>query len=439
MITAHEWIAIATVLAGLLGGLPVLRKLSLSWGASAEVSRKSVHVAMGIACACFPWIFDRPLPVWVLAALATIPLMLLRLIPSLRLGVGSGLHGINRPSYGEVLFAPAVALVFHLSQHNHLLYVIPVMILTVADAAGAIAGTHWGSRMYVCGTGRKSVEGSVAFFLVACLCGFIPLYGADPSRLFHWLGVSLILAILTTMAEGISDRGFDNLVIPVGCHFLLARLMESDSSLLAVRFLAAAVMLAVVVSGSPWSSLTGSALIGAALLGYGCAVLADWRFLLPPLGVFLCHLFTTRRHQLKEVFDHRLDAIISHAIACLPWVLAVDRQWLPDSVALAGISFSMAVQLALLDTATQIHVHGQARILRATLKGWLIAGLPGLVALWIAPDHLLLPLAISVLLTPVLCYLVQSADRRSPITSMAMWMVKGLLSLMAATPVLLLR
>jgi phytol kinase len=438
-VTVHEWLAVAAVLAGLLGGLPVLNKLCRSCSASPEVSRKAVHVAMGATCACFPWIFFRPLPVWILAALAVLPLLLLRLIPALRQGVGSGLHGVKRLSYGEILFAPAVALVFQISRHDPLLYVIPVNILTVADAAGAIAGTRWGSRHYVCGTGKKSVEGSIAFLFVAFFCCFLPLWFTQRFDPFHTIGISLILAILAMMAEGISDRGFDNLVIPLGCHFLLGRLLTSDTTWLVVRFVAATFMLVVVITGSRWSSLTGSALIGAALLGYGCAILADWRLLLPLLAVFLQHLFTTRRHQLKEVFDHRLDVVIAHAIASLPWALSVERQWLPPLTALAGISFSMAVLLALMDTATQIHVHGRAIIGRATAKGWLVAALPGLVWLWQDARRLALPLTISILITPILCYFLQRFDRRHEVTSISLWMLKGAVALLAATPALLLR
>ena len=113
--SGEEWITVAAVLAGLLLGLPLFRRIAARCGAPAEVARKSVHVAMGVVCVSFPWIFSRPLPVWVLALAATVPLLLLRCIPALRQGVGSALHGIGRISYGEMLFAPAVAAVFHRS------------------------------------------------------------------------------------------------------------------------------------------------------------------------------------------------------------------------------------------------------------------------------------------------------------------------------------
>lgn len=195
--SAREWLAIAAVLAGLLAGLPLLRKLCQICHAPAEVARKSVHVAMGLACAAFPWIFERPLPVWVLAALATLPLALLRWVPTLREGIGSTLHGVKRLSYGEILFAPAVAAVFDLSNGDPMLHVIPVGILTVADAAGAIAGTRWGHRFYVCGTCRKSAEGSAAFLVTAFLCTFLPLWLTGRTDLAHAAVIALTLAIVS--------------------------------------------------------------------------------------------------------------------------------------------------------------------------------------------------------------------------------------------------
>ena len=438
--TGQEWLAVAAVLAALLLALPVFRWLCVRCGASAEASRKTVHVAMGLACAGFPWIFDRPLPVWVLAALATLPLVLLRCVPALRQGLGSTLHGVKRISYGEILFAPAVAAVFDLSNGDALLHVIPVGILTVADAAGAIAGTKWGRRLYVCGTGKKSMEGSAVFLIVAFLCAFIPLLCFGRVEMQHALWIALTLAVLSMMAEGISDRGFDNLIIPLGCHFILARLMTSDLPHLIIRFTAAVILLGIVTGGSRHSTLSGSSLIGSALLGYGCAILADPRFALPPLAIFFSHLITTRRHRLTGILDHRLDAVISHAIGCLSWSIAVERELIDSTTGLAGISFAMAVQLAIADVATQTWLHAaKPRLLRATAKGWLVAGMPGLIWLWQDAARIAPPLAIAVLLTPLVCLLSHRAESRYRGSATKLWMIKGTLALLTSAPALLLR
>lgn len=431
--TAREWLAVAVVLAGLLLGLPIIRAVVRRVGAAPEVARKSVHVAMGLACASFPWIFDRSLPVWVMASIATVPLMLIRALPALRLGIGSALHGIGRPSCGEILFAPAVALVFTLAAGDRELYLIPVLILTIADAAGALVGTRWGMRRYGSGEGFKTVEGSFIFWFTAFLCGFLPLAICGRVDLPHALWIGVILGILAMMAEGISDRGFDNLVIPLGCFFVLEKLLPLEMPSLVGRLIVLVVLLVLVLSGSRWSTLNGGALLGSVLLGYGCAVIADWRFALPPLAVFVCHLVTTRKHGLVGKFDHRLDAVLSHGIACLPWVLAAEYGHVSTSLALVGVSFAMGAQLAILDGATRDCLpHLNACPLRSVAKGFLIAALPGLIWLWRNFRELGFPAAIALLATwaVVLCFQRILRSYRGHATGL--WIIKGLLALAAS-------
>ncbi|MES2440194.1 MAG: hypothetical protein V4584_14085 [Verrucomicrobiota bacterium] len=434
-----EWLAVASVLAGLFLGMPLIRLLAKRFGASPEVARKTIHVAMGLSCAAFPWVFDRALPVWVLAAVATVPLGLIRMLPALRNGVGSALHGIERPSYGEILFAPAVATVFALADGDLYLYVVPILILTIADAAGALVGTRWGRRRYGSGEGFKTVEGSIIFWFTAFLCGFLPLMAGARVDAMHALWIGLILGILAMMAEGISDRGFDNLVLPVGCFFMLEKLLPLEMPGLVGRFVVLVLLLVLVLTGSRWSTLSGGALLGSVLLGYGCAVMADWRFALPPVAVFVCHVVTTRKHCLTGKFDHRLDAVLSHTIACLPWVIATESGRIPLSVALAGVSFAMGAQLSILDTATRMWMpHLGATPVRSVLKGFLVASLPGLVWLWPEAVRLSVPVAaaLACMWAATLLFQKIQSNYRGHVTGL--WIIKGLLALAASTPALFL-
>ena len=437
--TAHEWLVVVSVWVGLFLGLPVIRVLAGRLGASPEVARKTIHVAMGLSCVAFPWLFGRALPVWVLAAVATVALGTVRIFPRLRNGVGSPLHGIARLSYGEILFAPAVALVFAMAAGDHYLYIIPILILTIADAAGALGGTRWGKRRYGSGEGFKTVEGSVIFWFIAVLCGFLPLAWGGRVDGVHALWIGLILGLVAMMAEGISDRGFDNLVIPVGCFFMLEKLLPLEIPSLVGRFIVLGILLVLVLVGSRWSTLSGGALLGSVLLGYGCAVMADWRFALPPVAVFICHLVTTRKHGLMGEFDHRLDAVLSQAIACLPWVIAAELEWVTISVALAGVSFAMGAQLAILDTATRRWL-GYLLVtpVRSVAKGFLLASVPGLIWLWPELGRGFFPLALAVLSMGAVVVLIRKIqlNYRGHVTGL--WMIEGLLALAASIPAFLL-
>jgi phytol kinase len=437
--TSRDWLSVGGVMLALLAGLPLLRTVVARCGGSAEVSRKSVHVLMGTICVAFPWIFESPLPVWILAALATMPLAAVRLIPSLRSGLGSALHGISRPSYGEVLFAPAVAVVFHYSGGDPFLHGIPIGILTIADAASALGGTRWGKRRYGCGGGFKSVEGSLIFLVTAFLCGFLPLWLGGRTEMSHAFWIALTLSTLAMMSEGISDRGFDNLVIPVFSVFVLERLLDMDNGALSGRFAVLAALLALVMTGSRWSTLNGGALLGSAFLGYGCVVLAGWHFALPPSAVFVCHVVITRKHQLTTSFDHRLDAVLSHAIACLPWVLSTGLDWISYETGLAGISFAMMAQLAVLDAATRDSTHRKPLLMKSVSKGLLVAGIPGLI--WLVPrwEHFVIPLMVSLVLT----FAVVAAIAKLPLSwrsnATGLWILRGLMSLIVSLPALSFR
>lgn len=406
---------------------------------SAEVSRKSIHMGLGLVCLGFPWWFSHPAPVWIIAALSTTLLVLIRLIPAWRSGFGSKLHGVARPSYGDLLFGPAVAAVFDLSNGNAFLYCIPIGILTLADAAGAIGGTRWGTHRYGSGDGFKSIEGSLAFFLTAACCVFFPLWlgGATPPWTALW--ISLILALLAMMAEGLADRGFDNLIIPLGCHFVLNRILHLEAAPLSWRFAVAVFFLILVLTGSRWSTLSGGALLGCALLGYACAILADFRFILPPVGVFLCHLAVTRKHQLVGTFAHRLDVVLAHAIGCLPWVLASERGLIPAHTGLAGISFAMATQLAILTMATHCRIHQKpAPLVHLLAKGWLIAALPALLFLRPGSPSLALAIGIAIPCSLLGAWIFRTTNTAEHPHSTRLWILYGLVSLLSSLPALLL-
>jgi phytol kinase len=362
------------------------------------------------------------------------------MIPALKRGVGSVLHGVERPSYGELLFAPSVAVVFQWSQGNALLHLIPILILTLADAAGAMAGTRWGKRRYGSGEGFKSAEGSIIFLITAFLCVWVPLVFVGRMDSTHAFWIAMILATLGMMAEGLSDRGFDNLVLPVGGVFVLERLLVLDTALLAGRFVVLILLLILVIRGGRWSSLSGGALLGSALLGYGCAVIADWRFALPPVAVFICHLATTRQHGLSKVFDHRLDAVLCHAISCVPWVLAMRAGWITDLTALAGVSFSMACQLAILDSATRAWLDGKELMpVRSCIKGWLIAAVPGLIWFWPDFHPLWIPVSVGFGAALIATLIFERIRTRYRGHETGLWMIKGGLALSTSFPALFIK
>ncbi len=214
-------IAVAAIL-GLLGVMAIVRHLAARREWSAEVQRKIIHVCTGIFAMTLPWLFAEDWPVYMMIGLTLIVMTVLRL-PSLRTGgLGATLHTVERKSWGDFLLAIAVGLVFLFSQGSAILYILPLAIVTLADAAAALAGSIYGRRFFQVEDGQKSVEGSTVFFLVTTLLVMICLLLFSDVARPNVVVLGLMIAGFATLVEADSWRGFDNLFLPLGVFFFLA-------------------------------------------------------------------------------------------------------------------------------------------------------------------------------------------------------------------------
>ena len=152
--------------------LALIHKLPLS----PEASRKSVHVGMGIICLTFPWLFSTNWHVDLLATLAVTTLLAIRWMKP---PLGKVLHGIERLSFGELLFPIGVAIVFRLANGDLGIYFPAISILTFADTAGALIGKRFGKHIYNTNAGQKSLEGSLAVFVVSFIIVWIAGLSSD--------------------------------------------------------------------------------------------------------------------------------------------------------------------------------------------------------------------------------------------------------------------
>ena len=140
-----------------------------------EVLRKGLHVTMGLTTLSFPWLFDSGWPVILVVLACTAAFIALHArLPLLR-RLGEALSHVKRVSVGEFCFVAATGIMFFLAADDPVLYCIPLLLLTLADAAAALVGTAYGRHRYATMWDYKSVEGSAAFFAVGFLCIAVPL------------------------------------------------------------------------------------------------------------------------------------------------------------------------------------------------------------------------------------------------------------------------
>jgi len=284
----NPWLGILAVLGvlGLLvGGLRCFQSRL-----SPELSRKAVHIGMGILCLSFPWVFREAWPVVLLAVLAVAALAAVRLLPVLRRQVGGVLCGVERQSFGEIYFPISVAAVFLLAGGNTLLYVVPVLTLTLADSVGALIGVRYGQARFRTDEGFKSAEGSVAFFTAAFLSCHIPVLLFSDTGRAESLLIALTAGFVVMLLEAIAWRGQDNLIIPIGMYFLLSFYLPLNEWQLLGRFLLILALVVLVMLVRNRTTLSDSAILAGALSGYAIWAFGGRFWIFPPLLLFVIYV-----------------------------------------------------------------------------------------------------------------------------------------------------
>ena len=228
---SSSWLVVAVLAALLLAMLALLG--TMRGRMHGEVSRKAAHVGLGLALVALPWLSLEPMHVLVLVTMAIVVMLAIRLVPALRERYGCVVHGVRRTGQGDLYFPLAAAVLFVVAHEDRVLYAVPMLALTLADAAAALVGLRYGRTRYETMEGRKSLEGSVACFGAAFLAAHVPLLVLTDIGRMESLLVGLGFGMLVTLIEAIAWRGLDNLLIPLGGFLLLRALLRLDLASLA--------------------------------------------------------------------------------------------------------------------------------------------------------------------------------------------------------------
>src|SRR5262245_54349908 len=225
MLVVPQWTACAAAFGAfllLLVGLDVYARGSET---PAEVTRKLLHSGSGALTLTFPFLFRDLWPVLLLTGSSAGVLAAVKFVAPLRARLGAAANRVARPTLGEFYFPLSVAVIFCFTRDEHpLLFVIPILILTLADSICAIVGGRYGATRLP-GT-AKSLEGSVAFAIVAFLCVLVPLLLWTDIGRAQTLLIAVAVALFTAALEAIASRGLDNLIVVVGGFVLLREMVR---------------------------------------------------------------------------------------------------------------------------------------------------------------------------------------------------------------------
>lgn len=342
------WVSAVVLLAAFLLWLGVLKLLQHFRSPHPEHLRKLLHTGSGLLTLSFPWLFDTLTPVILLCAASASLLLAVKVVPAFRRELGQVVDGVDRETLGEVYFPIAVAIVFVLAHgRDPLLFVVPILILSLADAVSALIGARYGQVRY---TGsNKSLEGSIAFFITAFFSVHIPLLLFSGAGRVETLLISLILAFLVMLLEGCAWAGLDNLFIPIGGFFLLRAYLDMDAAALTPRLLVIVATVLLVLVWRTRTTLDDSALLAGVFIGYVTWALAGPRWLVPPVIVFLVYTLLSPRTAENSRRVHDPYALLSGCAAGLAWLAAARVFDRPDFYYPYTLAF--ACQLGLIGMA----------------------------------------------------------------------------------------
>jgi phytol kinase len=313
-LATDEWAAIAVALAAFLALFGSLRAYARVAAAKPETTRKMFHTGSGILTLAFPFLFHEAWPVLLLTASSALLIASVKFVPGLEARYGGVANRVDRTTLGEVYFPVSVALLFWLTLGaTPLLFIIPILMLTFADATCALVGRRYGMTPYE--GASKSLEGSVAFVAVAFFCVHVPLLLWSEVGRAESLLIASTLALLVMLLEGSAWRGLDNLFIPIGGYFLLHAYLPLAAAALLPRFLVSVALVALIIAARRKTTLEDDSLVAGAFLCYVAWAVMGWHWLVGPLAIAVGYRWLS-----PPTFDN------SRRIHGVPAVLAV---WAP--------------------------------------------------------------------------------------------------------------
>lgn len=370
----NPWLVAVLAFGMVVALLGLLRAYQMLSRPEPEMVRKLFHLGGGLLGLPLPWLFRGLGPVVALAAAVAALFVALRAVPALRNGIGQVLAGVKRKTVGEFCFVSSFCLLFWLAKGDKLLYGVPLLVLAVADTFAALVGAEYGKKHFRAWKGRKSVEGSAAFFLAAFFCVHVPVLLLTQTARLESLLIAVNLALMVMMAEAAAWWGLDNIIIPLFSFALLKMFLPMQATQLAEHL---AFLLSLSLFIRFWrnrTTLADDALFGVSLWGYVVWALADWRWVVPPLLLIVTYTVVTRHtpHDHGRIFN--FPVVLANIVGGLLWLLLYRASGQTDYFYPFAATF--AVDLAIIALVRYKYAEPESRwttaVLISTGKGILL-------------------------------------------------------------------
>jgi phytol kinase len=154
--------------------------------------------------------------------------------------------------------------------------------MAVSDAMAALVGGKYGVIKFDVEGNVKSLEGSLAFFFATFLCIHLPLLLLTDIGRAESVLIACIIALLVTGFEAISLSGSDNIVVPFGTYFILAKFINQPLPVVVWQM---EILLMLIAAGLIMyirpRLLKTSGLIAVIMLNYAALSLCNYYWFLP--------------------------------------------------------------------------------------------------------------------------------------------------------------
>lgn len=177
-------------------------------GATAEVSRKSVHVTTCTMIAAFPLFDIGYRELMLIAGGSFVSIALLRGTVLMR-----SIMAVERTSYGDLLL-PLSLVIATWIEFSYPAFLAAYLVLGISDTLASLVGRAYGRRRYTLLGHAKSYIGSAAFLLSAfAIVAAVAAYAGLPTTTA--LLIAAAASAILTLVEAFSHKGVDNFFVPL--------------------------------------------------------------------------------------------------------------------------------------------------------------------------------------------------------------------------------
>ncbi len=189
------------------------------WGS--DLTRKVVHIGVGMLIWAVPFLFESPTP-FIITALFFAAITLLdhryHFFPAM-------MSKDNENTLGTFYFPLVAALATWLFWDRPALLVASLMPLVWGDGMAELIGRNFGRNPYTIFNHTRTFEGSAAFVLfsfTATLLALTQLPHPTPITLASALLPALFLSVTTAVIEAFSPNGSDNVTVTIAAIALFS-------------------------------------------------------------------------------------------------------------------------------------------------------------------------------------------------------------------------